>query len=72
MSKLKNDFGVSALLATIALVACEVSVVLVLLLRNLDFGSTMTVLGLAQTPAMLALGFYFGRGGTKPTQPPAP
>jgi len=80
--KLKTDFGVRALLATIALVGYEglLLVLICILWRTslLDVQTSVTIGATAQAPAMLALGFYFGtRSGQGPTNgqnstPPAP
>lgn len=72
--KLSNDFGVRALLATIALVSYEVIIMAILVMlfinKALDFQSSLALAGLTQAPAMLAVGFYFGqRSGQTLTTP---
>ena len=65
MNKLKNDFGVRALLATMALVAYEVMLFLLIVFmwktKALTAETAMTIAALAQSPAMMALTFYFAK-----------
>lgn len=62
--RLKKDFGVRALLALIALAGFElvifVIVALLFFLGTLNVETALAIIGLGQSPAMLALGFYFG------------
>ena len=71
--KLLDDFGVRALLATVALVSYEalLFVILVILykLMLLDASTGMAIGSAGQAPVMLSLGFYFG---TKSGTPPPP
>ena len=59
--KLVKDFGVRALLATIALGSYELLLLLVAILVPFDFKDAILLLSAGQAPAMLALGFYFGQ-----------
>jgi ABC-type bacteriocin/lantibiotic exporter with double-glycine peptidase domain len=63
VDKLKKDFGVRALLATITVSMYEliIAAMLILLYLNklLTFEGALGIAGLSQAPAMLALGFYF-------------
>jgi len=58
--KLFTDFGVRALLATIGGLGFYTIVVYVLMTVPLDVAQIIAIIGLAQAPWMLALGFYFG------------
>lgn len=60
MSKLKNDFGVRALLATIGGAGFYGVLIFILARYELDLATIIALIGLAQSPWMLALGFYFG------------
>lgn len=67
MSKLAKDFGVRALLATIGGVGFYALLLYILMKYDLDLPTVLAIVGLAQTPWMLALGFYFGsRSGQPP------
>jgi hypothetical protein len=66
--KLLQDFGVRALLATIGGLGFYVIVIYVLMAFSLDIAQIIAIVGFAQAPWMLALGFYFG---TQINKPPA-
>jgi hypothetical protein len=70
MSKLKADFGVRALLAIIALGCYELIIVTLMISLAvkglLDMSGAIAIAGLAQSPAMLAVTFYFTKSN-KPT-----
>ena len=58
--KLYKDFGVRALLATIGGLGFYVLLGFILFKYELDIATVIAIIGLAQSPWMLALGFYFG------------
>ena len=58
--KLVNDFGVRALLASIGGIGFYALLGFVLVRYQLDLPTVIAVIGMAQSPWMLALGFYFG------------
>lgn len=58
--KLKEDFGVRALLATLGGVGFYAIVIYVLIRVSLDIAQVIAIVSMAQAPWMLALGFYFG------------
>ena len=60
MSKLGNDWGVRATLATIGGVGFYVLLGFILFRYELDLANVIAIIGLAQSPWLLALGFYFG------------
>jgi hypothetical protein len=69
--KLIKDFGVRALLASLALVAFEaiVLIVIVFLWRDkaLTVEAATALVAAAQAPAMLAVGWYFGTRSGQPS-----
>lgn len=67
--KLLKDFGVRALLATIAAVGFYGLLTLVIIKYPLDTATLIALIGLAQAPLLAALAFYFGSKITN-TQPP--
>lgn len=58
--KLLKDFGVRALLATIGGIGFYVLLAFIVTRYTLDLPTIIALIGLAQSPWMLALGFYFG------------
>ena len=58
--KLVKDFGVRALLATIGGLGFYTLLGFILARYELDLSTIIAIIGLAQSPWMLALGFYFG------------
>lgn len=58
--KLLKDFGVRALLATIGGVGFYTVLGVILAKYQLELSTVIAIIGLAQSPWMLALGFYFG------------
>ena len=68
--KLLKDFGVRALLATIAAIGFYGLLALVLIKYPLDTTTLIALIGLAQAPLLAALAFYFGSKttGTKPPE----
>lgn len=58
--KLAKDFGVRALLATIGGVGFYTLIGFILARYELDLATVIAIIGLAQAPWMMALGFYFG------------
>ena len=58
--KLWRDFGVRALLALIGGVGFYVIVIYVLMRIQLDVAQIIAIVGMAQAPWMLVIGFYFG------------
>ncbi len=72
--KLKEDFGVRALLATIALSMYELIIIVILALLHINkiltFDVGLAIAGLSQAPAMLAVGFYFGSRSSPQSAPP--
>ena len=67
--KLTQDFGVRALLATIGGLGFYVMLGFILVKFELDLSTVIALVGLAQSPWVMALGFYFGTrvaGGNSP------
>lgn len=58
--KLIKDFGVRALLATIGGLGFYTLLGFILARYELDLPTIIAIIGIAQAPWMLALGFYFG------------
>ena len=58
--KLIKDFGVRALLATIGGLGFYALLGFVLARYELDLPTIIAIIGIAQSPWMMALGFYFG------------
>ena len=68
MSKVRQDWGVRATLALTALVFFEAIAILLLIKLDLTVEVALAILGVVQSPAMLALGFYFGQRTGQPPQ----
>ena len=64
--KLTQDFGVRALLGTIAGVGFYAILILVLVRYELDIATVIALVGLAVSPWMAAIGFYFGQRSAQP------
>lgn len=62
--KLVKDFGVRALLATIATVGFVAGLILALMSCD-TIDQMVQILLMAQSPCMLALGFYFAKKATE-------
>lgn len=58
--KLITDFGVRALLATIGGLGFYGLLGFILFKYELDLPTIIAIIGIAQAPWMMALGFYFG------------
>lgn len=58
--KLTKDFGVRALLATIGGAGFYLVLGIILTTYEFDLSTVIAIVGLAQAPWMMALGFYFG------------
>ena len=58
--KIIKDFGVRALLATIGGLGFYGLLGFILAKFELDLSTIIAIIGIAQSPWMLALGFYFG------------
>ncbi|GAI81022.1 unnamed protein product [marine sediment metagenome] len=64
--KLVQDFGVRALLGTIAGIGFYAILILVLVRYELDIATVIALVGLAVSPWMAAIGFYFGQRSVQP------
>ena len=64
--KLSKDFGVRALIATLAGVGYYGSIGYVLVTSHLDFVSVIAILGMAQAPFLSAVAFYFATRNQTP------
>jgi len=58
--KLWNDFGVRALLAVLAGLGFYGALFFVFVKVTVDLPTTIALIGLANGPWMMAMGFYFG------------
>lgn len=58
--KLLNDFGVRALLALIGGIGFYAIILYVLATMQMEVAQVIALVGLAQAPWMMAIGFYFG------------
>lgn len=58
--KLAKDFGVRALLATIAGLGFYAVLLFVLITMELDLATVLALISLANAPWLMAIGFYFG------------
>jgi len=64
--KLWEDFGVRALLAVVAGLGFYAMIGYILVNYELDLSTIIAIVGLANSPWLLALGFYFGTQVNKP------
>lgn len=70
--KLKKDFGVRALLATIGAIGFYAIVLIVLFKFDLSTAQIIALVSTAQAPWMLAIGFYFGTRSVSQNNTPPP